>query len=168
MPDLDVTNWFGIFAPKGLPEPMQKRFNSALNGALNDPEVKQKLQDLAMELFPTSLEQAKSEVARSSAYRQKVANTPGSGEVLGQAVRAVPAAAVGGARAVRACFGAGVCKRSAGPRGVGQRLAHPARNAIEKPGDAILLDWLFEACGGTEVSQRVLVTNPAVLYGWQF
>lgn len=47
-----------------------KRFNSALNGVLADAEVKQKL---PRELFPTTLEQAKNEVAESSAYRQRVA-----------------------------------------------------------------------------------------------
>lgn len=49
----------------------------------------------------------------------------------------------------------------------GSDWPHPNRNANEKPDDALLLDWLFNACGSADLSQRVLVKNPAVLYGWQ-
>lgn len=79
VPGLDVTNWFGIFAPRGLPESMQKRLNTALNDALKDPEVKQKMDELAMELYPTTLEEAAAEVIKSNAFWKKIAETPGSG-----------------------------------------------------------------------------------------
>jgi tripartite-type tricarboxylate transporter receptor subunit TctC len=79
VPGLEVKNWFGIFAPKGLPESMQLRFNSALNDALKDPAITQKVEDLAMELFPTTLEEAKAEVMASDAFWKKMVATPGSG-----------------------------------------------------------------------------------------
>lgn len=79
VPGLSVTNWQGMFAPKGLPEAMQRRFNAALNDALKDPEVQQRIKAMALDLFPTTLDEARAEVKASSDFWHKVANTPGSG-----------------------------------------------------------------------------------------
>ena len=79
VPGLSVTNWQGMFAPKGLSASMQRRFNAALNDALKDPEVQKKIKVMALDLFPTTLDEAKTEVKSSSDFWHKVANTPGSG-----------------------------------------------------------------------------------------
>lgn len=46
-PGLDVQSWFGLAAPAGTPAPVIARLNTALNQALEAPEVKKRLQDLA-------------------------------------------------------------------------------------------------------------------------
>ena len=45
-PDAQVTPWFGIVVPKGTPEPIVARIGSALDTALANPDVQNKL-DLA-------------------------------------------------------------------------------------------------------------------------
>jgi tripartite-type tricarboxylate transporter receptor subunit TctC len=46
-PGFDVQSWFALVAPAGTPKPIIKQLNAALNKALNSPEVRQRLQDLA-------------------------------------------------------------------------------------------------------------------------
>ncbi|GHC96360.1 MFS transporter [Pseudorhodoferax aquiterrae] len=46
-PGLDVQSWFGLAAPAGTPAPVIAQLNKALNQALDAPEVKKRLQDLA-------------------------------------------------------------------------------------------------------------------------
>ncbi|KQP37113.1 tripartite tricarboxylate transporter substrate binding protein [Pseudorhodoferax sp. Leaf274] len=46
-PGLDVQSWFGLAAPAGTPAPVVARLNQALNQALETPEVRKRLQDLA-------------------------------------------------------------------------------------------------------------------------
>lgn len=45
-PEAQVTPWFGIVVPKGTPEPIVERISKALDTALANPDVRQKL-DLA-------------------------------------------------------------------------------------------------------------------------
>jgi len=42
----DVTNWFGIYAPRGTPADIAAVVNTAYNQALQDPEVLKRLQNL--------------------------------------------------------------------------------------------------------------------------
>ncbi len=60
--------------------------------------------------------------------------------------------------------GAGLYRGSAGAHGVGQRLAASDRN--EKPDDAVLFDLLGEWAPDEATRQRILVENPAKLYGF--
>jgi len=46
--DLDLSVWFGIFAPKATPQPVVDRLNAELNRALDLPEVRAKLDDYGM------------------------------------------------------------------------------------------------------------------------
>lgn len=46
--DLDLSVWFGIFAPKATPQPVIDRLNTELNRALGLPEVRAKLDDYGM------------------------------------------------------------------------------------------------------------------------
>lgn len=40
---LEISNWLGIVAPKGTPEPIIQKLNAALNKALQDPEMAQRI-----------------------------------------------------------------------------------------------------------------------------
>jgi tripartite-type tricarboxylate transporter receptor subunit TctC len=42
-PAVEVQNWQGLVAPKGIPADLVKTLNTALNKALQDPEVKEKI-----------------------------------------------------------------------------------------------------------------------------
>lgn len=46
-PGFDVQSWFALVAPAGTPKPIILKLNSALNTALNSPEVRQRMQELA-------------------------------------------------------------------------------------------------------------------------
>ena len=43
MPDMTASNWFGIVAPKGTPEPIVAKLNQAINRALKEPDVVQRI-----------------------------------------------------------------------------------------------------------------------------
>jgi tripartite-type tricarboxylate transporter receptor subunit TctC len=44
VPNYDVTTWYGMFGPKGMPAPVVAKLNQVLNEALKDPEVSKKLE----------------------------------------------------------------------------------------------------------------------------
>lgn len=46
-PDVDVSSWGAFFAPAGTPPEIVQRFNTALNKALTDPEVRKRLEDIS-------------------------------------------------------------------------------------------------------------------------
>jgi tripartite-type tricarboxylate transporter receptor subunit TctC len=52
IPQVDVTVWHGLYAPKGTPAAVVKQVNEALQVALADAEVQKRLQDMGTELFP--------------------------------------------------------------------------------------------------------------------
>jgi tripartite-type tricarboxylate transporter receptor subunit TctC len=56
-PGLDVQSWFGLAAPAGTPAPVIAQLNKALNQALDTPEVKKRLHDLAATPAPGTPEQ---------------------------------------------------------------------------------------------------------------
>jgi tripartite-type tricarboxylate transporter receptor subunit TctC len=43
-PGYDVTTWYGMFGPKGIPAPIVAKLNAVLNEALADPDVKTRLE----------------------------------------------------------------------------------------------------------------------------
>ncbi len=48
--NVDVYSWQGIVAPKGLPADVRDKFHGAVVAALNDPQVKQQLTGLGLEV----------------------------------------------------------------------------------------------------------------------
>ena len=48
--NVDVYSWQGIAAPKGLPADVRDKFHGAVVAALNDPQVKQQLTGLGLEI----------------------------------------------------------------------------------------------------------------------
>jgi tripartite-type tricarboxylate transporter receptor subunit TctC len=46
LPDFDVSTWFGLFFPKGTPEPIVRRLNAALATTLDTPWVHERFKDI--------------------------------------------------------------------------------------------------------------------------
>jgi putative tricarboxylic transport membrane protein len=52
LPDLQTLAWTALFMPKGTPEPIVMRVNTALDGAMNDPGIVKSLDKLGADLPP--------------------------------------------------------------------------------------------------------------------
>jgi tripartite-type tricarboxylate transporter receptor subunit TctC len=50
----ELTNWHGLYAPKGTPAAVVARLNEALGKALADPDIVKRFEDLGTELFPAA------------------------------------------------------------------------------------------------------------------
>ena len=59
-PGFDVQSWFALAAPAGTPKPIIDQTNAALNKVLAQPDVRQRLQDLAATPAPGTPEQMSS------------------------------------------------------------------------------------------------------------
>jgi tripartite-type tricarboxylate transporter receptor subunit TctC len=49
IPGFESVTWFGMYGPKGLPAELVSRVNTAVNQALQDPEVRERLARLGIE-----------------------------------------------------------------------------------------------------------------------
>ena len=49
IPGFESVTWFGMYGPKGLPADLVQRINTAVNQALQDPDVKERLARLGIE-----------------------------------------------------------------------------------------------------------------------
>jgi len=52
LPGFQLSNWRGLWAPKGTPRDVIAKLNGAVRSALADPAVRKRLADLGQELFP--------------------------------------------------------------------------------------------------------------------
>jgi tripartite-type tricarboxylate transporter receptor subunit TctC len=52
LPGFHMTLWSGLWVPKGTPKDVVARLNAAAVGALNDPEVRKKFEDLGLQMPP--------------------------------------------------------------------------------------------------------------------
>ncbi|CAN5797942.1 tripartite tricarboxylate transporter substrate-binding protein [soil metagenome] len=52
MPSLDMSTWFGLYAPLGTPKPILETLNKALRDIVVDKAVAQQLEKIETELFP--------------------------------------------------------------------------------------------------------------------
>jgi tripartite-type tricarboxylate transporter receptor subunit TctC len=50
LPSLEMMGWYGLFAPKGTPKEIIAKLSAAVNEALSDPGVRQRLADLGQEI----------------------------------------------------------------------------------------------------------------------
>jgi tripartite-type tricarboxylate transporter receptor subunit TctC len=48
LPGFEVTNWYGVFAPRGLPPPVLKSLNDEINRVAAVPEIAQRFRDMGM------------------------------------------------------------------------------------------------------------------------
>jgi tripartite-type tricarboxylate transporter receptor subunit TctC len=70
--EADVYSWQGIAAPKGLPKDVKDKLYGAITKALNDPEVKPKLQEQGFEVVANTPEQFSSFQAQELARWKQV------------------------------------------------------------------------------------------------
>jgi tripartite-type tricarboxylate transporter receptor subunit TctC len=75
VPGYQVIVWYGLIAPKGLPEDVQQKLNQALNGAIVKPEVGQQLSMEGDQATPGTPEQLRSQIEQEIAVWQKVVNS---------------------------------------------------------------------------------------------
>lgn len=68
MPSLDMSTWFGLYAPLGTPKPILETLNKALRDIVVDKTVAQQLEKIETELFP--LDQATPEALRAKLSSQ--------------------------------------------------------------------------------------------------
>ncbi len=54
LPNFNVVNWVGVFAPAGTPDDILDKYDAAIKKALANPELRQKLQDVAV--VPSTME----------------------------------------------------------------------------------------------------------------
>jgi tripartite-type tricarboxylate transporter receptor subunit TctC len=54
LPGLEITNWFGIVAPKTTPTAILERLNTEINTALADPTIRVRFADIGATLVPGS------------------------------------------------------------------------------------------------------------------
>jgi tripartite-type tricarboxylate transporter receptor subunit TctC len=55
----EVKVWHGVYAPKGTPQPILDKINAALKKALNNPDVKKRLEDANIDIVPAEKISAK-------------------------------------------------------------------------------------------------------------
>jgi tripartite-type tricarboxylate transporter receptor subunit TctC len=60
MPDILIENWYGMIAPGGTPEPLVVALNRLANEAMNDSQVKQKLEEQGLTVAGNTPEQFRS------------------------------------------------------------------------------------------------------------
>ncbi len=64
MPSLDMSTWFGLYAPRGTPKPIIDTLSKALREIVVDKGVAQQLEKIETELFPA--DQATPEASRQA------------------------------------------------------------------------------------------------------
>jgi tripartite-type tricarboxylate transporter receptor subunit TctC len=68
----DVQTWFGVAAPKGLPEPIARKLNADLVAALELPAVRERLQAIGLDVRSSSPEAMRAHVASEVGKWKKV------------------------------------------------------------------------------------------------
>jgi tripartite-type tricarboxylate transporter receptor subunit TctC len=75
LPTVSYSEWYGLFAPRRTPRNIISRLNAAAVEAMADPEVRSRLGDLGMEIFPARATDAGGTCrAGESGCREMVAN----------------------------------------------------------------------------------------------
>jgi tripartite-type tricarboxylate transporter receptor subunit TctC len=70
-----VSSWNGLGVPAKTPRPVIDRLNRALNEALASSDVKQRLQDQAVDTFPSTPDAYRKHIAAEIAKWTKVIDT---------------------------------------------------------------------------------------------
>ncbi|MCC9598170.1 MULTISPECIES: tripartite tricarboxylate transporter substrate binding protein [unclassified Rubrivivax] len=78
LPGFDISTWFGLFGPAGLPADTTQRLNKAFADALAAPELKSRMATLMIEPAPTTPEQFAAFVKSELAKYQKVVRLSGA------------------------------------------------------------------------------------------
>jgi len=78
LPGFDVSTWFGVFAPAGLPSEIVTKLNGAINAALQLPDVRSQLSNLGAEPAAYSPQQFADFVRRELVKYEKVVKASGA------------------------------------------------------------------------------------------
>ena len=73
LPGYDVSSWFGLFAPAGLPADLLQRYNEAVIGYLAQPNVKAQLTEMGANIVGNSPQEFAAFVQSEIVKWQKVA-----------------------------------------------------------------------------------------------
>jgi tripartite-type tricarboxylate transporter receptor subunit TctC len=71
LPNLHVSIWFGLWAPKGTPKPVVAKLNAAVRDALADPLVRKTLADLGQVIPPVEMQSPEALAAHQKAEIEK-------------------------------------------------------------------------------------------------
>lgn len=77
-PGLEVQSWFGLAAPTGTPAAVLERLNQALNKSLAQPELRQRLQEMAATPLPGTPEQMRQTIANEIKRWREVVKASGA------------------------------------------------------------------------------------------
>ncbi len=78
-PDMDMSQWFGAVAPKGVPDAVVARFSAAFNKALSDPNIAQRLLNAGLEVVGGSPEEMARRMSAEVSLWAKAAKEAGLG-----------------------------------------------------------------------------------------
>lgn len=78
-PDMDMSQWFGAVAPKGVPDEVVARFSAAFNKALADPKIAQRLLSAGLEVVGGSPEEMARRMSAEVSLWAKAAEEAGLG-----------------------------------------------------------------------------------------
>jgi tripartite-type tricarboxylate transporter receptor subunit TctC len=77
VPGYEVSVWFGISGPKGIPPEIVAKLNAAINAVLATPKIKERFHDLGGEVMPMSAAEFGKLVADETAKWAKVVKSAG-------------------------------------------------------------------------------------------
>jgi tripartite-type tricarboxylate transporter receptor subunit TctC len=77
VPGYEVSVWFGISGPKGMPPDIVAKLNAAINAALANPKLKERFHDLGGEVMPMSPAEFGKLIADETAKWAKVVKAAG-------------------------------------------------------------------------------------------
>ena len=77
VPGYDVSGWYGICTQSKVPQPILAKLNADLNRLLNDPVVRKRLEDQAVDVAPSTPEQFVAHVKAETAKWTKVVRDAG-------------------------------------------------------------------------------------------
>ena len=77
LPGYDISPWFGVVAPEGIPKPVVTRLNTAIAGSLKSPDVIQRLGALGYEPIGGTSEQFTATIRSDIGKYAKIVKTAG-------------------------------------------------------------------------------------------
>jgi tripartite-type tricarboxylate transporter receptor subunit TctC len=77
VPGYDVTTWYGMIAPRGLPAPVLDRLNKVLNETIADPIIRERLTKAGVLARGSSVEKFGTHIAGEYARWNKVREAAG-------------------------------------------------------------------------------------------
>jgi tripartite-type tricarboxylate transporter receptor subunit TctC len=77
LPGYEVAPWFGVFMPAGTPRPIVDKMHAALTGAMKQPDVQARFQNIGAEPIGSTPEELGAHLARESARWSKLISERG-------------------------------------------------------------------------------------------